>query len=172
MAGAATSFALVLAMMRRSKNVQEVRLWSGLAAKVDKIFPAAVIVLLLSGVFIVEDVGFEWSSGWINVSLITLIAMALVGALINSRKTNAIEKSANAASDGELPQVLAAQISDPVLFGTTHALTLGVIAIIWNMTTKPGDAQAGMVIVIAIALGALSALPMAMKQQSVLERES
>ena len=94
----------------------------------------------------------------------------IIGVLINSRKINAIEKSANAATDGPLPQVLAAQISDPVLFGTTHAITLAVIAIIWNMTVKPGDAQAGIVIVFSIALGALSALPMAMKQQSVLER--
>ena len=171
MAGAATTFVLLLAMLRRSKNVQEVRLWSGLAAKVDKLFPAAVVVLLLSGVFLVGDKNLEWGDGWINVSLITLIAMAIVGVLINTRKINAIERAANAAPDGALPQVLAAQISDPVLFGATHALTLAVIAIIWNMTVKPGDAQAGSVIVLAIALGALSALPMAMKQQSVLERE-
>ncbi len=170
-AGALTTFVLIIAMMRRAKDVQEVRLWGGIAAKVEKLFPVAVIALLLSGVFLVEDVGFEWSTGWINVSLITLLAHAVVGPLINTRKINAIEKSANAAPDGALPQVLAAQISDPVLFGTTHALALSVLAIIWNMTTKPGGAQAGIVIVFAIALGALSALPMAMKQQSVLERE-
>ncbi len=170
-AGALTTFVLIIAMMRRAKNVQEVRLWGGIASKVQKLFPVAVIVLLLSGVFLVEDKNLEWGNGWINVSLITLLAHAVVGPLINTRKINAIERAANAAPDGALPQVLAAQISDPVLFGATHALTLAVIAIIWNMTVKPGDAQAGMVVVLAIALGALSALPMAMKQQSVLERE-
>lgn len=171
MAGASTAFILVLAMMRRSKTVEEVRQWATAGFVVDKVFPGAVILLLVTGIWLVEDIGYEFGDGWINVSMITLILMAIAGGAINTRKIGAIKRAADSASPGALPQVLAAQITDPVLFGTTHALTLGVLAIIWNMTTKPGDAQAGIVVVLAVLVGILSAAPMAMRQQAVLEGE-
>jgi uncharacterized membrane protein len=169
MAGGAVSFHVILTFMRRSNTVQEVRLWANTGVIVEKIFPVATIVLLITGIWLVEDVGFEWGDGWINVSLIGLILIAAAGGLINTRKTAAIDRAAADAPDGPIPQVLAAQINDPVLFATTHALTLGVLAIIWNMTTKPGDAQAGIVFVLAIIIGAASAYPMVQRQQSILE---
>jgi uncharacterized membrane protein len=169
MASAATAFIMVLAMMRRSKTVEEVRQWATAGFIIDKVFPVAVVVLFVTGIWLVEDVGYEYGNGWINVSMITLILMAIAGGAINTRKIGAIKRAADAASPGVIPQVLAAQITDPVLFGTTHALTLGVLAIIWNMTTKPGDAQAGIVVALAVLVGILSAAPMVMRQQAVLE---
>jgi uncharacterized membrane protein len=170
--GGAVSFILILAMMRRSQTVQEVRVWANLAAIVERLFPVSTVVLLVTGIWLVTDGDWSWGDGWINVSFIGLILIALVGLLVNTRKVVAIDRAAADAPDGPIPQVLAAQITDPVLFATTHALTLGVLAIIWNMTTKPGDAQAGIVFVVAIVIGAASAAPMVQRQQAILERRS
>jgi len=167
--GAALASTLVFAFMRRSRNVQEVRMWANLAVIVDRIFPFAVAILIIAGIWLVEEGNLSWGDGWINVSLIGLILMTVFGFLVITRKLVAIDTASADAPDGSIPQVLDVQIHDPVLFAGTHALTLGVLAIIWNMTTKPGDAQAGIVLVIAWIIGAASAYPMIQRQQAILE---
>jgi uncharacterized membrane protein len=168
-AGGTVSFVIVLAMMRRSATVQEVRTWANLAAIIDRISALAVVVLLLTGVWLVTDGDWSWGDGWINVSLIGLILIGVAWVAINTRKIVAIDTAAADEPDGPIPQVLAAQITDPVLFGTAHAATTGFLAIIWNMTTKPGDAQAGIVLLIGLVVGAASAFPMVQRQQAILE---
>jgi len=167
--GAAVASTLVLAFMRRSRNVQEVRIWANLAVIVDRIYPVAIVILIVAGVWLVEDGEWPWGDGWINVSLIGLILMTVFGFAVITRKLVAIDTASADAPDGSIPQVLAAQIHDPVLFGGTHALTLGVLAILWNMTTKPGDAQSGIVLVVAWIVGAASAYPMVQRQKAILE---
>ena len=106
--------------------------------------------------------------GWVNYSATALILGTIAGYAINGRRTDAIRKAAAAAPEGPIPQALAAQIHDPWIFGTTHALTLMVMAIIWNMTTKPGDAKAAIVIVPRRAHRPGSAMPMVSRRQAIL----
>lgn len=170
LSGAAVAQVLALAMMRRSATVLEVRLWASFASLVDKIFPVAAILLLVSGLYLVVEVeAAEWGDGWMNVSLITLLALAILGPLLVSRKISAIQNSIGEAPEGPVPDSMRVQLDDPVLFGAEHAMTLLIVAIIYNMTTKPGDAQAGIVIVLAIVIGVLSSIPMAMRQQRAIE---
>jgi uncharacterized membrane protein len=168
-AGSMTAYLVILAMMRRADSVQDVRVWANLAAIVDKVVPLSLVVLLLTGVWLVEDAGFDWGAGWINVSFIALIVVLAAWLAFNTRKVVAIDTAAADAADGAVPQVLAAQITDPVLFGTTHAAITTVLAVIWNMTTHPGDAQAGVVVLAAVLIGAASAAPMVQRQQAILE---
>ncbi len=51
--------------------------------------------------------------------------------------------------------------ADPVLWGTLDAFALALVAVVWDMTTKPSDAQAGTVVLFGFVVGAASALPMA-----------
>jgi len=44
-------------------------------------------------------------------------------------------------------------------WGTLHAFTLALVAVLWDMTTKPSDAQAGGV-VLGFVVGAASAVVM------------
>jgi hypothetical protein len=170
MSGGAVAIVLALAMMRRAKTLAEVRVWASFGSLLEKIFPVASLLLLGSGIFMVEDGEWPWGDGWINVSLVALIALMVLGPAINGRKVAAIEKAAEAAPDGPVPEGMRVQLDDPVLFGSVHAMTLVVLGIIYNMTTKPGDAQAGIVIVVAIVVGVFSAIQMAMRQQRAIER--
>lgn len=168
-AGAAVTELICVSMARRASTVQEVRIWASTGSMIEKVFPAAAIVLLATGGYMVgnSDEPFKWSMGWINVSAIALIVGSIVGFAINARRVDAMAEAARSARDGSVPADLAARTHDPVLFGTGHALTLMLLAIIWNMTTKPGDAQAGIVVVIAIVLGVASAYPMVARQQRI-----
>jgi uncharacterized membrane protein len=170
MAGGATMFFVLFAMMRRASTAQEVRGLAALAAIVEKAFPAAAVVLLLSGGYIVSDRDLDWSSGWINMSALALILATAIGVLVNGRKTSAVRAAAEAAPDGPVSEDLSAVIEDPVLFGAVNALMLVVVAILWNMTTKPGAIQASLVIAIGAAAGAASAYPMYQRRQEDAEQ--
>ncbi|MBI5285623.1 MAG: DUF2269 family protein [Chloroflexi bacterium] len=170
MAGGATMFMVLFGMMRRAANVQEVRVLASVSTVIDKVFPVAAVVLLLSGGYIVSDRDLHWSSGWINVSALALIIMTAIGAVVNHPKTNAVRAAAEAAPDGPVPENLSALIEDPVLFGAVHVVMLVVVAILWNMTTKPGGIQAFLVIAILAAVGAASAYPRYQRQREQARR--
>jgi len=164
--GAAVTEIICLSMARRAGTVQEVRIWASAGSIIEKIFPVAAVVLLLSGGYMTDKL-WEWGDGWINVSAIALILGSIAGFAINGRRVDGIIAAANGARDGAVPADLAARTHDPILFGCAHALMLMTLGIIWNMSTKPGDAQSGIVIVIAVLLGAASAYPMVARQQRI-----
>jgi uncharacterized membrane protein len=159
-AGAAVSFWIAMSVMRRIPTVQEMRSWSTLAVWSDRAFPASAVLVILAGAFMVEDVDWGWGTGWINTSLIALILMGAGGGLLMTPRVRKIHEAAAATPDGPVPSEIRDLVNDPILWGTLHAFTLGLFGIIWNMTTKPGDAQSGTVILLAFVLGAASAYPM------------
>ena len=128
-------------------------------------FPISMILVILAGIYMVEDGDIGWSTGWMNTSLIALIIMGAGGGMLMTPRVGAIRKAADAAPDGPVPADITSKINDPILWGTLHAFTLALFAIIWNMTTKPGDAQAGIIILLAFVIGAASAIPMAARQR-------
>jgi hypothetical protein len=163
-AGAATSELLSLSWMRRVTTVAEARPLSLLAVWTDRAFAVAAVLVLAAGIYMVEDADWGWGTGWMNTSLIALIIMFAGGALLLTPRVGAIHKALDGAPDGPIPDDVREKIGDPLLWGTLHAFALALIAIIWNMTTKPGDAQAGIIILLAFVVGAASAIPMAMRQ--------
>jgi hypothetical protein len=96
------------------------------------------------------------------------VLMAIGALKINTLKMNDIHRAAEDAADGPVPRDLAALVADPVLFAVTHAITVGMLGIIWNMTTKPGDAEAGLVILLSAIVGAGSAIPMISRRREIL----
>lgn len=159
-AGAATSFLIVMSWMRRATTVQALRPLSTIAVWTDRAFPVAAILVLIAGVFMVEDANWGWGTGWVNTSLIALIAMGVGGGVLITPRVGKIEKAVAAAPDGAVTGEIRSAVNNPILWGALHAFTLGLFGIIWNMTTKPGDAQAGTVILLAFVIGAASVIPM------------
>lgn len=158
-AGAAAISWLVMLWMRRAETVQELRPLAVVAVWADRAFPIASVLVLIAGIYMVEDVNWGWGTGWVNTSLIALIIMGAGGGLLMTPRLGAIHKAAKAAADGPVPAEIASKINDPVLWGTLHSFTVALLAIIWNMSVKPGDAQAGIMITLGFVLGAVSVLP-------------
>ena len=161
-AGAAASFWIAMSVLRRIGTVREMRSWATLAVWSDRAFPISSVLVLLAGAYMTEDI-WSWGDGWINTSLIALVVMGVGGALLMTPRIGAIQKAAAAEPDGAVSPELRRLVNDPVLWTTLHAFTLGLLAVVWNMTTKPGDAQAGIVIVLWFGLGAASA-PMMLRR--------
>lgn len=165
-AGAAVTFWVAMSMLRRVDSIIAMRSWTPVAVWSDRAFPMAMVLVIAAGIYLVEEGDWGWGAGWMNTSLIAFIIMGAAGGILMTPRVRKIHDAAAAAPDGPVSTNLRALVNDPILWATLHAFTLALVAIIWNMTTKPGDAQAGAVILLAFVLGAASAYPMFTRQRS------
>ena len=156
-AGASVSFWIAMSVLRRIGTVQEMRSWTTLAVWSDRGFPVASVLVLAAGAYMVEDV-WSWGDGWINTSLIALVVMGAGGGLLMTPRVRAIQQAAASAADGPVSAELRRLTEDPILWGTLCAFTGALLALIWNMTTKPGDAQSGMVLLAGFVAGAAASM--------------
>jgi hypothetical protein len=166
-AATGTSFA-TFSMMRRAKTVQEVRVWGGLGRILSQyhMAPAAALVLILSGAYLVDKFNREWTDGWIGFSTIAVLAAVAVGYALITPRMKAIGASAGPAPDGPLPAALSERLGDPILFGAIHGNLMISLAIIWNMTTKPGEVGALLSLIVLGGLGWAAAYPLYQRQQT------
>ncbi len=167
--GGATAISLVVfSMARRAQTTQELRHWMGLGALLGKyyVFPAAGLFLLLTGGYLVDKVHEDWGTGWIGISALALIAAVAVGFFVNTPRMKAIGMAAGPAPDGPVPGNITALLNDPVLFAGIHGATMASIAILWNMTTRPGGLGALLAIVVLVGIGVGSAYPAYQRQQA------
>lgn len=158
--GMGTEIAIMM-MLRRAKSVQELRVWAGLGKIIDdfKLMPAAVLVLVLSGGYLVDKVGEEWSEGWISFSLLAVIVATAAGIAIIAPRFNAIGSAAGAASDGPVPAAIAGEVNDPLLIAAVHGNAGLLVAIIWNMSIRPGSLGSILSVVLLAAVGVAAAYP-------------
>ncbi len=156
-------------MMRRATTVQEVRVWGGIGRILSQYYVSSVaaLVILLSGGYVISklDPLYSWSDGWIMWSLIALIVAVAGNLAVITPRMKAVGAAAGPAPDGPVPASVTEKLSDPALFAAIHGNMMLFIAIVWNMTTKPGGVGAFLAIVILGAIGAASAFPMYQRQQ-------
>jgi hypothetical protein len=69
------------AQLRKAGTLQEVRLWMGFLRPTAGMLPAAVVVLLASGLYMTAQ---DWTirTPWIATALVTVVGMVVVGATV------------------------------------------------------------------------------------------
>ncbi|HYM16785.1 MAG TPA: DUF2269 family protein [Dehalococcoidia bacterium] len=168
--GGATALSFVtFSMMRRAKTVQEVRVWGGLGRILSQyyVLPATALALVLSGAYLVSKSNslYDWGASWISWSLLAIIVAVGVGLGVVTPRMKAAGAAAGQAPDGAVPASIGEMLSDPVLFAAIHGNMMITVAIIWEMTTKPGSVGAVLAVVILGGIGAASAIPMYLRQR-------
>ncbi len=141
--------------MRRARTIEQVRTWANLSVVPEKVFPFSGLLILVDGVYMAL-VGWGWQVAWIDVSLLALILMFTLGPLINSHRPRMIHRAAGQAPAGSIPQALARQIEDPVLWTCVQTLNMMALGVVFLMTTKPGWPGSLGVLVVSVLLGLLS----------------
>ena len=134
---------LILLALRRTPTQSEVRMWSELWPKLLPLGSTSAMLLIISGIYL-ATAGAAWSQGWIQVSLVSLLLIAPLGALAG-RRVSAIHRGGNARE------------SDLAVLGMfisyRTAIALGVVML---MTIKPKLTESLAVVVIALAGGLVS----------------
>lgn len=162
-AGAAVllSFGFVMPLLGRriakTATVASLHEWVEATYRYGKMGPPAAVVVLLSGIYMTLA-GDAWSftQGWITVSIVLFVlAGGIAGGILDPHFGKLLEATQKAPA-GPVPADLRAMATDPKI-ATFESLMFGFdIAIVFNMTNKPG--WTGGLIAAAVGLAVSGAL--------------
>ena len=138
-----------LAAMRRAQRVEQVRSLVQLVGLSGPLFGLSVLLLLAAGLYMALT---AWGllTSWIMVGLISLVLLAPLGTAFLEPRRRVIDRLAQKAPDGPLPEELERCIHDPILLTVPQTLTALLLGVVFLMTTKPS--LVGSIIVMAVAL--------------------
>jgi hypothetical protein len=125
------------ARLRRSADVQHVRLWVDLTRTAAPLFPVALLTVLGSGLFMAAD-SWTFTTPWVVVAIAGVVVMGGIGGSVQGRYFAAISRTARAAEDSSVPQPLSELIAAPALWISVAAPDVGTFGILWTMAIKPG----------------------------------
>lgn len=140
------------ARLRKAGTLEEVRLWIWFLRPTGGMLPAALIVLLFSGLYMTAQ-DFTIRTPWIATALVTVIGMALVGVTLLRSGLEGIGRR-SASGDGPVPPEVAGRLRAPGTWVALSAINGAAVGVLWLMTNKPGWAASIGVVAGASALGA------------------
>ena len=147
----------ILVGLRRAQRVEQVRALVNLIALSGPFTGISVLLILATG-FYMALTAWSLQTGWIAVALISLVLMVPLGAALIEPRRRAINRLAQEAPDGLLPQSLERRTHDPILGTALQTVAALLLGIVFLMTTKPALIGSLIVMVAALALGLASGL--------------
>ncbi len=150
--GAIAIVGLSYTRLRSAQSREDALPWATLAGRTGWLFPVAVLGLFASGAFLTSD-SWTWGTHWIDVSIVGLVLVAAQGPLVAGPRAKALDVALRESSTGELGEDVRRLARAPALWFVVCGNPALVLAIVWNMTFKPGTAGA----VAALAVGYLVA---------------
>jgi Predicted integral membrane protein (DUF2269) len=143
-----------LAALRQARRVEQVRAICRMIFLTDAVAVVGILLLAATGLSMALT---TWNVriGWIAVAIVTFVLIAPIGPLIVERRLHTIERLAQAAAEGPMPDALARRISGPVIGAALAVLIALLLGIVFLMTTKPvsvADAILAMLIALAVGL--------------------
>ena len=156
--GAAAVIGVCLFHLRAAATLADAGPWGMLAGKTERVFPVAIIGLFATGAYLTSDL-WTWDTRWIDVSIAALVVIAVQGPVVAGRRAKALEHALKENGPGPLGDAARRMTRDPALWMATFANPGIVLGIMWNMTQKPGIAEAIAAVAIGYAVGAGLAFP-------------
>ena len=150
--GAGATLLACLLHLRDATTLEQAVPWGALAGKVEKLFPVAVVGLFATGAYMTHEV-WTFGTGWILVSIVGLAVVAVQGPLVGGRTAKQLKAALFANGPGELGEAARRMTRHPGLW-VTEFTNLGLVfAVVWNMTQKPGTAEAIGALVVGYGAG-------------------
>ncbi|HEY6539705.1 MAG TPA: DUF2269 family protein, partial [Ktedonobacteraceae bacterium] len=146
---------LSLAALRRAQRVEQVRTLTHLIGRSSPLFGISVLLLLVTGLYMAIT-AWGFLTGWIDLALVSLILIAPLGTAFIEPRRRTIERLAQEAPDGPLPQSLERHTHDPVLLTALQTVTILLLGIVFLMTNKPSLVGSLIVMAVALMLGLVS----------------
>jgi hypothetical protein len=156
--GAAAVVGVCLFRLRAAETLGDAVPWGMLAGKTERVFPVAIIGLFATGAYLTNDL-WTWDTRWIDVSIAALAIVALQGPIIAGRRAKALEHALQENGPGPLGDSARRMTRDTALWLITFANPGLVLGIMWNMTQKPGTAEAIAAVAIGYVVGVALAFP-------------
>jgi hypothetical protein len=145
---------LALVQLRAARTGDEARRALASSRYVQRIAGSSLLVAIITG-FYLATVYWRWQGAWMGVAFLTIVATALVGALMTGR---AMRTAMRSPADALGP---AAMASLQARLGMSYTIRLGLfLGIVFLMTTKPASGSIALgAVIVAGAVGFLAGLP-------------
>jgi len=143
--------------LRAAQSLEEATPWATLADQTTVLFPVAILGLFASGAYLTND-RWSWSTRWIDVSIAALVLVAVQGPLVAGGTTSRLARAVREHAPGPLGEDVRSLARAPALWFVVCGNPAIVLAIVWNMTVKPGTAGAIGALVAGYAVGVVAAL--------------
>jgi hypothetical protein len=144
-----------IANLRRAHTVEQVRDWAGVYGIIRVLGGASVAALLIFGLYMTA---VSWGpTGWVGIGLLSLLFIAVFGAVSGIRLSRVLAAagSGEGALEGDLRRALGA----PLFVASVRVRTAVALGVVFMMTVKPDAVGSVAIIVIALALGIASGVP-------------
>ena len=144
-----------LRQLRNAPSLAQVREWMLLLRRLRRFDgPAAIVILVSGGYMVGHGAGHH---AWVVAGIAGMVLMAVLGAGVGRPRFVAIGK-ALPTTEGAVPPSLRERREDPVLRVTAATRAALGLAVVFDMVIKPEALGALSVFVIALVIGAATAL--------------
>jgi uncharacterized membrane protein len=135
---AVVAVVLNVAALRRNRP-SEIALLLRLIAQTTVGFIVGLLLLLVFGLWLVDNAGYGYGDGWIVASLVLFVLSNVFGALGGERAKPARELAERLAAEGDEPSAeLTARLRDPIAMALDYGAALLGFAVLVLMIWKPG----------------------------------
>jgi uncharacterized membrane protein len=132
-AGATALVILASLRLRAAKTGAEAFPWGVLAAKSAKTFPIASVGLFLTGAYMVHNVGFSWSAGWVVMAILGLIFLNVEGAVLGGGHGKKLGAALKESGPGPVSDHVRELTNEKLHWVVSFGAPGLVLGIVWNM---------------------------------------
>ena len=155
--GAGSVLLTRLFQLRAARTVEQAVPWGIVSGNVARLFPVAIVGLFLTGAYMTHKF-WTWGTGWIDVAIAGLVVLGIQGGGIAGHTAKTLQAALGANGPGPLGAEARRMTLHPGLW-VVELSNLGlVLAIVWNMTEKPGLGGSIASVLVGYAVGAVLAL--------------
>lgn len=166
--GAGSVLLTCLFQLKAACTVEQAVPWGIVSGNVARLFPVAILGLFLTGAYMTHKF-WTWGTSWIVVAIVGLVVLGAQGGGIAERTAKKLQAALMANGPGPLGTEARRMTLHPGLWVVELSNLCIVLAIVWNMTEKPGWGGAIASVVIAYAVGAALALLLTRSAQEEVE---
>jgi hypothetical protein len=155
--GAGSVLLTCLFQLRAARTVEQAVPWGIVSGKLARLFPVAILGLFLTGAYMTHKF-WTWGTSWIVVAIAGLVLLGAQGGGIAEHTAKKLQAAMRANGPGPLGAEARRMTLHPGLW-VVELSNLGlVLAIVWNMTEKPGWGGSIAAVLVGYAVGAALAL--------------
>ena len=145
---------VALANLRGCSTIAQAREWIALLGGLRRIDAPSGLLILATGFYMVAA---RWGhQAWIGLAILGMVVMAFLGVALTARRAAAIRKALPDV-EGPIPAALRHHLNDRVLRTAASLRAALALGIVFNMSVRPVSVAALVVMVVALAIGAIIA---------------
>jgi hypothetical protein len=155
--GAGSVLLTCLFQLRAARTLEQAVPWGVVSGKVAKLFPIAILGLFLTGAYMTHKL-WTWGTPWIVLGIVGLVVLGIQGGGIAEHTAKKLQAALLANGPGPLGAEARRMTLHPGLWVVELSNFGVVLAIVWNMTEKPGWGGSIAAVLVGYAVGVVVAL--------------